>query len=147
MNAAVRKYLIEKVLGMEDEEMLESLYCDYLSSLDAGMSDMRDELASGDFVMLDKTAHTLKGATSTVGDTEMFDAVRRRPTPPAHRRPPPISSRFVPHAERQDCAFPQFLWPCSTFRPCRGFARFLTQRRRGAGINTYGSGVSSWFGV
>lgn len=77
MNAAVRKYLIEKVLGMEDEEMLESLYCDYLSSLDAGMSDMRDELASGDFVMLDKTAHTLKGATSTVGDTEMFDAVIR----------------------------------------------------------------------
>jgi len=77
MNAAVREYLISKVIGMEDEEILESLYSDYLSSLDAGISDMRSQLASGDFPMLDKTAHTLKGATSTVGDTEMFDAVIR----------------------------------------------------------------------
>lgn len=77
MNAAVRGYLVEKVIGMEDEEILESLYGDYLSSLDAGISDMRGQLASGDFVMLDKTAHMLKGATSTVGDAEMFDAVIR----------------------------------------------------------------------
>ena len=77
MNAKVREYLIREVLGMEDEEMLESLYGEYLSTLDKGISDMRGQIASGDFAMLDKTAHTLKGATSTVGDTEMFDAVIR----------------------------------------------------------------------
>lgn len=77
MNATVREYLISKVLGMEDEEMLQSLYADYLSTIDAGISDMRSQMASGDFAMLDTTAHMLKGATSTVGDTEMFDAVIR----------------------------------------------------------------------
>ena len=77
MNSIVREYLIREVLGMEDEEMLQSLYGDYLFTLDEGISDMRNQLASGDFAMLDKTAHTLKGATSTVGDNEMFDAVIR----------------------------------------------------------------------
>ncbi len=77
MNEKVREWLVTEVLGMEDEEMLQSLYGDYLSTLDEGISDMRNQLASGDFAMLDKTAHTLKGATATVGDNEMFDAVIR----------------------------------------------------------------------
>ena len=77
MNAKVREYLVGKVIGMEDEELLESLYGDYLATLDGEISNIRGEMAAGDFAMLDKIAHTLKGATSTVGDMEMFDAVIR----------------------------------------------------------------------
>ena len=77
MNAMVREYLVREVLGIEDEEMLQSLYADYLSTIDEGIADMRNQLAAGDFATLDQTAHTMKGATSTVGDREMFDAVIR----------------------------------------------------------------------
>ena len=77
MNAQVREYLINEVLGMEDDEMLVSLYGDYLATLDGEIANMRNQIAAGDFAMLDKTAHTLKGSTATVGDTEMYDAVIR----------------------------------------------------------------------
>lgn len=73
MKAQVRAWLAEQI--GEDEELLQSLYAEYVSALTELFAKAKGEIAAGDYVALNKTAHTLKGSTSTVGDTEMFDAV------------------------------------------------------------------------
>jgi len=77
MNAKVREWLVNEVLGMEDEEMIASLYSDYLATLDGEIEKAKGEICGGDFQNLDVTAHTLKGSTLTVGDTEMYESVIR----------------------------------------------------------------------
>lgn len=77
MNGKVREWLVNEVLGVEDENMVASLYAEYLATLDGEISKARDEMGRGDFQGLDVTAHTLKGATLSVGDTEMYEAVIR----------------------------------------------------------------------
>ena len=75
MNPKVRAWLVKEVLGGEDEEMLNTIYGEYLALLDGQIAQARVDLAAGDFEALNRTAHTLKGSTASVGDTEMFDAV------------------------------------------------------------------------
>ena len=74
MNANVREWLVNEVIGMEDEELLASLYADYLFTFDDVITSARLQIASGDFAELDVTAHTLKGASLAVGDTEVYEA-------------------------------------------------------------------------
>ena len=75
MNKTVRDWLVQKVIGAEDEEMLALLYGDYISTLDVEIPKACALAAAGNFAELDVTAHTLKGATMAVGDTEMYDTV------------------------------------------------------------------------
>lgn len=74
MKDLVRKWLTDQV-GDEDETLLETIYGDYVETVREQLVKAEDEIARGDFVALDATAHTLKGATLSVGDTETYDAV------------------------------------------------------------------------
>ena len=75
MKDMIRKWLVREVLGTEDEEMLQSLYDSYLATLDGEIAKARTQTSDGEFAALDRTAHTLKGVTLAVGDTETYDAV------------------------------------------------------------------------
>ena len=74
MKDQIRKWLVEQV-GEEDQTLLETIYADYVSTVGEQLTKAEVEIARGDFAALDVTAHTLKGSTSTVGDTETYDAV------------------------------------------------------------------------
>lgn len=74
MKDLVRKWLTDQV-GDDDETLLETIYGDYVETIREQLVKAEGEIASGDFVALDVTAHTLKGATLTVGDMETYEAV------------------------------------------------------------------------
>ena len=74
MKACVRKWLAEQV-GMEDEELLQSLYDDYRNTVSEQLQQAMLDLEASDFQALDRTAHALKGAVLTVGDQEMLQEV------------------------------------------------------------------------
>lgn len=74
MKDLVRKWLTDQV-GDEDETLLETIYGDYVDTICEQLVKAKGEIARGDFIALDVTAHTLKGATLTVGDTETYEAV------------------------------------------------------------------------
>ena len=74
MKACVRNWLAEQV-GMEDEELLQSLYDDYRNTVSEQLQQAMLDLEAADFQALDRTAHALKGAVLTVGDQEMLQEV------------------------------------------------------------------------
>ena len=73
MKECVKKWLTEQV--GDDEFLLQTLYDDYRGTLTKQLAQARSDMAGGDFAALDRTAHAMKGATLTVGDEEMLQAM------------------------------------------------------------------------
>ena len=73
MKECVKKWLSEQV--GDDEFLLQTLYEDYRGTLVKQLDQARADMAAGDYAALDRTAHAMKGATLTVGDEEMLQAV------------------------------------------------------------------------
>ena len=73
MKECVKKWLSEQV--GDDEFLLQTLYDDYRGTLVKQLDQARADMAAGDYAALDRTAHAMKGATLTVGDEEMLQAV------------------------------------------------------------------------
>ena len=73
MKACVKKWLADQV--GDDEALLQTLYDDYRGTLAKQLAQARTDMAANDFAALDRTAHAMKGATLTVGDEEMLQAV------------------------------------------------------------------------
>ncbi|MDO5318032.1 MAG: Hpt domain-containing protein [bacterium] len=69
----MKKWLSEQV--GDDEFLLQTLYDDYRGTLAKQLAQARSDMAASDFAALDRTAHAMKGATLTVGDEEMLQAV------------------------------------------------------------------------
>lgn len=73
MKECVKNWLTTQV--GDDEFLLQTLYDDYRGTLEKQLAQARTEMAGGDYAALDRTAHAMKGATLTVGDEEMLQAV------------------------------------------------------------------------
>ena len=73
MKECVKRWLTEQV--GDDEFLLQTLYDDYRGTLAKQLEQARADMSAGDYGALDRTAHAMKGATLTVGDEEMLQAV------------------------------------------------------------------------
>ena len=70
MKEEIVAYLKEQVAG-DDKELLDSLYAEYCSTAKEYVGALKAALPAGDFPELKRLAHTLKGNSAMVGDTEM----------------------------------------------------------------------------
>jgi len=68
MKACCEKYLNEQFGG--DADVVNEIYSEYVSSVDAKLAECDESLASGDWTRLDRAAHTIKGNALAAGDTE-----------------------------------------------------------------------------
>ena len=68
MSDAVHSYLLEQV---GDEELLQEIYAEFLTSFRIGLDAFRAAMADQDQNRMRHTAHTLKGNASIVGETAM----------------------------------------------------------------------------
>ncbi len=71
MKDCCRKYLEGQFGG---DEVVSEIYREYVASAKEKLSEAEGELAAGEWVRLDRTAHAVKGNALSVGDQEMADA-------------------------------------------------------------------------
>jgi len=71
MKECCRKYLDEQFGG--DADVTAEIYGEYVSSVHAKIDEAGTALASGDWTLLDRVAHTVKGNALAVGDSEMAE--------------------------------------------------------------------------
>ena len=71
MKECCEKYLIEQFGN--DMEVLDAIYAEYVSSVNAKAAEAEAALATGAWDALDKVAHTIKGNSLAVGDQQMAD--------------------------------------------------------------------------
>ena len=71
MTECCEKYLIEQFGN--DMEVLDAIYAEYVSSVNAKAAEAEAALATGAWDALDKVAHTIKGNSLAVGDQQMAD--------------------------------------------------------------------------
>jgi len=71
MKECCRKYLEEQFAG--DADVMAEIYGEYVSSVSAKVVEAGTALASGEWVLLDRIAHTVKGNALAVGDAEMAE--------------------------------------------------------------------------
>lgn len=69
MKECCKAYLEEQFGG--DADVMGEIYNEYVSSIKEKMTEADAELAGGDWVALDRTAHTVKGNALATGDEEM----------------------------------------------------------------------------
>ena len=79
MKECCRKYLEEQFGG--DADVMAEIYGEYVSSVSAKVVEASTALASGEWVLLGRIAHTVKGNALAVGDAEMAEtAIELRKT-------------------------------------------------------------------
>ena len=71
MKECCRTYLIGQ---FGDEDVINEIYGEYVSSLHAKISECEAALASGGWDLLDRAAHAMKGNALAVGDTDVSDS-------------------------------------------------------------------------
>ena len=71
MKECCEKYLNEQVGN--DAEVVNAIYAEYVSSVNAKAAEADAALAAGAWDALDKVAHTIKGNSLAVGDQQMAD--------------------------------------------------------------------------
>ena len=71
MKECCEKYLIEQFGN--DAEVVDAIYAEYVSSINAKAAEADAALAAGAWDALDKVAHTIKGNSLAVGDQQMAD--------------------------------------------------------------------------
>ena len=71
MKECCRQFLADQFGG--DEDVMNEIYGEYASSVGEKLAEARECLAKGDWPVLDRIAHTLKGNSLAAGDTEMAD--------------------------------------------------------------------------
>ena len=69
MKECCEKYLNEQVGN--DAEVVNAIYAEYVSSVNAKAAEADAALAAGAWDALDKVAHTIKGNSLAVGDQQM----------------------------------------------------------------------------
>ena len=69
MKEEIVAYLKEQV--GDDKELLDTLYSDYCATVTEYVDALKAALPKGDFAELKRLAHTIKGNSAMVGDTEM----------------------------------------------------------------------------
>jgi len=72
MKKCCEDYLNEQFCG--DAEVVAEIYGEYASSVRAKIADATAAFKSGDWQLLDRVAHTVKGNALAAGDQEMADA-------------------------------------------------------------------------
>jgi len=71
MKECCRKYLTEQFGG--DAEVVDAIYAEYVSSVDAKTAEADAALAANGWDALDRVAHTVKGNSLAAGDQQMAD--------------------------------------------------------------------------
>lgn len=71
MKSCCREYLAKQFPG--DDGVVEEIYAEYCSAMREKLSEMAQALAQSDWEVLDRLAHTVKGNSLWVGDTEMAE--------------------------------------------------------------------------
>ena len=71
MKECCEKYLNEQVGN--DAEVVNAIYAEYVSSVNAKAAEADAALAAGAWDALDKAAHTIKGNALAAGDQQMAD--------------------------------------------------------------------------
>lgn len=71
MKSCCREYLSKQFPG--DDGVVEEIYAEYCSSMEEKLTEMTQTLAKADWEVLDRLAHTVKGNSLWVGDTEMAE--------------------------------------------------------------------------
>ena len=71
MKECCRKYLEEQFGG--DADVMGEIYSEYVSSVGVKLAEADTALAAGDWSLLDRVAHTVKGNALAAGDTEMAE--------------------------------------------------------------------------
>jgi HPt (histidine-containing phosphotransfer) domain-containing protein len=71
MKECCRKYLSEQFGG--DMEVVDAIYAEYVSSVDAKTAEADAALAANGWDALDRVAHTVKGNSLAAGDQQMAD--------------------------------------------------------------------------
>ena len=71
MKECCSKYLNEQFGN--DAEVVDAIYAEYVSSVNAKMGEADAALAAGEWNALDKVAHTVKGNSLAAGDQQMAD--------------------------------------------------------------------------
>jgi len=71
MKESCRTYLNEQFGG--DAEVVDAIYAEYVTSIDAKMGEADAALAGSAWDTLDKVAHTVKGNSLAAGDQQMAD--------------------------------------------------------------------------
>lgn len=72
MSKQIEDWLLQQFAG--DRATLDMIYAEYLSSTADQLAKARMARAAGDFPLLDRIAHTLKGNALMVGDQVLTDA-------------------------------------------------------------------------
>ena len=72
MKECCKTYLNDQFGG--DEEVIAEIYGEYVSSLADKLAEAESALAAGDWTLLDRVAHTVKGNALSTGDQAMADA-------------------------------------------------------------------------
>ena len=68
MKESCRKYLDEQFGG--DADVMGEIYSEYVSSVGVKLAEADTALAAGDWSLLDRVAHTVKGNALAAGDAE-----------------------------------------------------------------------------
>jgi HPt (histidine-containing phosphotransfer) domain-containing protein len=71
MKTCCEKYLNEQFGG--DAEVVNGIYAEYVSSMHAKTDEADVAVKSGDWTLLDRVAHTIKGNALAAGDEEMAE--------------------------------------------------------------------------
>jgi len=71
MKECCKKYLDEQFGG--DAEVVDAIYAEYVSSINAKAAEAVAALAAGEWDALDRVAHTVKGNSLATGDQQMAD--------------------------------------------------------------------------
>ena len=71
MKECCKTYLNDQFGG--DEEVIAEIYGEYVSSLADKLAEAESALAAGDWTLLDRVAHTVKGNSLAAGDVPMSE--------------------------------------------------------------------------
>jgi len=71
MKECCRTYLDEQFAG--DADVMSEIYGEYVSSVRAKIAEASSALTSGEWTLLDRVAHTVKGNALAAGDKEMAE--------------------------------------------------------------------------
>ena len=71
MKECCAKYLDEQFGG--DADVMGEIYSEYVSSVGVKLAEADTALAAGDWSLLDRVAHTVKGNALAAGDAEMAE--------------------------------------------------------------------------
>ena len=70
MKECCREYLMNQ---FGDEDVSNEIYNEYASSISAKIAEAKSALSAGEWQLLDRVAHTIKGNSLAAGDVEMSE--------------------------------------------------------------------------